>query len=593
MSHWCFTLQMDCGLALLTGQLMSRKWNAEGPRLLIDVATTDRSNSPGESVFCELLDALQDHAFVVSGSGGSVDPVPRPWHVWAKNVAIPSTWDLLGAELALELWLLPAGEINDLDLAKKALEARRASLPEDVREALAYWLLSSTHTLGGRPDLKKSWRSDINDVLVSRSPDWTSRRRPPEPLLAASQQLLEELSRLRNVAVTLSDYDKLLEFLATDALPAPDAFRQAVWWEAGYQLSARGLHQEAGIATQNYRHACDSLLKRLPGLADGGIPGFGISVGQRAYYAGEFRIALEAYQKEWDSGSEQHRSRLKRLIANALSDLGALTAARKFAEEALAEQEIAGDPETFKTLGRCGEISIRMGDVDSASEYYRRSDETQQQLFGTRGVTGQTATYQGHAALLAGRLDEAASFYKEAHRLDSLRDRRLNAYAMMGEAALALRRNNNEAAIEILHQLERAETSAINGDALPCAIITLAAVIAGEPREKGISAIDALLKNNYMVEALVLLPLIYRQVGMASKALNRIADTLAQWGKALGELRKPVGNEVEGDPTPKALLEVIAAIKKRDSWQPLSDMRSRIFPVNLIGPARLANGTPN
>jgi hypothetical protein len=65
----------------------------------------------------------------------------------------------------------------------------------DVREALAYWLLGSTHPLGGRPDLKKSWRSDTDEVLVRRSPDWTSRRCPPEPLLAAAQRLLEELTR--------------------------------------------------------------------------------------------------------------------------------------------------------------------------------------------------------------------------------------------------------------------------------------------------------------------------------------------------------------------------------------------------------------
>ena len=156
----------------------------------------------------------------------------------------------------------------------------------------------------------------------------------------------------------------------------------------------------------------------------------------------------------------------------------------------------------------------------------------------------------------------------------------------MGEAALALRRNEHAAAIDYLDRLEQSERSAISGDALPCAVITVAAVIAGAPREKGVAAIDALLKNNYMIEALVLLPLVYRQVGMARKALNRIADTLAQWNKALAELRELVGNDLDGDPTPKALLEVIAMIKKRDSWQPLSDMRTRIFPANLIAPEK-------
>jgi hypothetical protein len=119
--------------------------------------------------------------------------------------------------------LLPAREINDLDAARQALEARRAHLPADVREAMAYWLLGSTHPLGGRPDLKKSWRSDTDEVLVRRSPDWTSRRCPPEPLLAAAQRLLQELTRRRHVAVTLADYDELVLSLGAEIAPLPDA----------------------------------------------------------------------------------------------------------------------------------------------------------------------------------------------------------------------------------------------------------------------------------------------------------------------------------------------------------------------------------
>lgn len=588
MSRWHFRLQLDSGLALLNGCSMDLAWKADGPRLQIDVSRSDSANQSGEGVFCTLLEAARAQGFEVSGAGGvggSVASLPPPWQVWSRRAAMPSTVDLLGAELAVELWLLQSRDINDLDDARKTLEERSSTLQDDVREALAYWLLSSTHELGGRPDLKKSWRSDVDEVLVMRSPNWTSRRRPPEPLLAASQRLLEELTRLRSVTVTLVDYENLLASLATGLSPVPEAFRQAVWWEAGYQLAARGLHQEADMAAQSYRQACESLLTRLPGLADGGIPGFGISVGQRAYYAGAFRIALDAYRKEWDSGSEPHRSRLKRLIANALSDLGALAAARRFAEEALAEQEIAGDPESFKTLGRCGEIALRLGHFDRATEFYLRSQESQQQLLGIQGVSGQTATYLGHAALLAGRLDEAANWYLEAHRADASRDFRLNAYALMGDAALALRRDDHAAVIACLDRLERTENSAINGDALPRAVITLAAVIAGAPREKGVAAIEALLKNNYMAEALVLSPLVYRHVGMANKVLNRITDTLRQWSKALLELKDIVGEREASDPTPEVLLEVITKIRKSDNWQALADLRTRIFPTNLIAPA--------
>jgi hypothetical protein len=176
-------------------------------------------------------------------------------------------------------------------------------------------------------------------------------------------------------------------------------FRQAIWWEAAYQLAARGLHREADEVTRRYRQACDDLLRRLPGLAEGDIPGFGVSIGQRAYYAGEFRIALDAYRKEWQSGPEQHRSRLQRLIANVFTDLGALTAASRLANEALIDQEVAGDPEAYKTLGRCGEICPSLRATWSAppisigartqprkSCSARRCEWANRRLPGTRGL---------------------------------------------------------------------------------------------------------------------------------------------------------------------------------------------------------------
>jgi hypothetical protein len=84
------------------------------------------------------------------------------------------------------------------------------------------------------------------------------------------------------------------------------------------------------------------------------------------------------------------------------------------------------------------------------------------------------------------------------------------------------------------------------------------------------------------LKTLALLPLVYRHVGMASKPLNRIADTLAAMGEGSARNAALVGERVDGDPTPKALLAAIAEVRKRDSWQALAPMRSRIFPTNLI-----------
>lgn len=582
MSRWFFRLHLDSRLALLAGNHVQVSWRAEGPKLQLSVGAIGDGDVVEGDVFFALMQASKDQALYASGSGAFVSPLPVPWGVCASPSSLPGEQALLAAELALELWLVPSLELNDLDACRGALEARRATLREDVREALTYWLLCSTHPLDGRPDLKKSWRSDTDEVLVRRSLVWVGRRRPPEPLLAASQRLLEELTRLRLIASTLDSYEELIKAMAVLAPPLPDAFRQVIWWEAGYQLSARGLHQEADIAAQLYREACDRLTLRLPGLSKGGLPGFGVSVGQRAYYAGNFGVALLAYSKEWKSGSEQHRSRLKRLIANIFSDLGALGAAARLADEALAEQEVAGDPEVYKTLGRRGEIALRLGDAEGAAEYYRRSYDAQTELLGEKGAGGQTAVYRGHAALLAGHPDEAAGWYAEAHRADAEKDSRLNVYALMGEAALALRRNDHAAVLKCLVRLDGTEDKLIQGDELPRAIVILAGVAAGEPRERGVTAIQELLKHNYMAEALVLLPLVYRHARMVDKILNRIAEALRLWDKALLELPELAGDRVEGDLWPSVLLEAIAAVKKKDNLKPLVDLRKRIFPANFV-----------
>jgi hypothetical protein len=61
----------------------------------------------------------------------------------------------------------------------------------------------------------------------------------------------------------------------------------------------------------------------------------------------------------------------------------------------------------------------------------------------------------------------------------------------MGEAALALQREDRAAVIACLDRLEAPIELSINGDALPRAVVTLAAVVAGAPREKGLAAIKA------------------------------------------------------------------------------------------------------
>jgi tetratricopeptide (TPR) repeat protein len=584
MSCWQYALKLDCGLALLSGNVQSVTQTVEGPRLQLDVCTPQTASSDCSTIFESLITLVASNCFAAKGPEIWLPELPLPWRGWLEASSMPSTTDLLGAELALELWLLPMHEPHNLSLARETLEQRRPTLPVEVREALAYWLLFSSHPPGGRPDLKKSWRADIDEVLVMRSPGWASRRNPPEPLLSVAHHLMTELVRLRNLPVTLVEYEEVITRLGNELSPLPEAYRQAVWWEAGYQLAARGRHADASQATLYYRESCDRLQALLPGLEASGIPGYGIGIGQRAYYAGEFGQALDAYKKEWDSGTDRHRSRLKRLLANVLTDLGMLAKAASFAAEGLHEQEISGDPEAFKTRGRSAEIALRAGKLDKAEALYRLSLAEQTEMFSEDGIDGQTQTYLGHVALLSGRPDEAAVWYESAHVSDSSKDARLNAYTLMGEAALALRRQAHAEVLKMLDRLETTENVGINGDALPRALITIAGVLAGAPREKGLAAIDSLLKANYIVEALACLQVVFRQVDLADKMLNRIASQLKQWDRVIDGLKDFVGPQEPCEPNPKTLLKLIERMRKHQTLKLPTENGINIFPVSLVVP---------
>jgi tetratricopeptide (TPR) repeat protein len=327
----------------------------------------------------------------------------------------------------------------------------------------------------------------------------------------------------------------------------------------------------------------------MPGLANGHIPGYGVGIGQRAYYAGHFASALEAYRKEWESGSDRHHARLQRLLANLLTDLGMLSKAEQFARDGLEAQEVSGDHEVYKTRGRLAEIALRSGRLTDAETLYGQSLAEQEAVFGENGLDGQTLTYLGHAACMSNRLEDADNYYQRAMDADHRKDGRLNAYALMGKVALALRRADHDAVLAALAQLEATDRSAINGDSLPCSLIR----IAGAPREQGLSALDSLIKDNYVIEALACLPALFNQHGMASKRLGQICERLREWDKALEHHRAFLGPQEPGQPNPRALLDALENMRRRQSLALPEELRNRIFPVNLIvGPVLDSDGNP-
>lgn len=227
--------------------------------------------------------------------------------------------------------------------------------------------------------MKESWRSDTHEVLVRRRLAEPAAP-PPQPLLAAAQRLLEELTRLRRIPVTLVGYDELVDSLDAQTPPLPIAFRQAIWWEAGYQLAAQGLHREADVATDRYQKACDK------------CPGTSARAGRR----GDSRIRYQC----WATGLLQRGfSERTRCVSEGMavrlraaphapappdrlfSDLGAFGAtARELADEALADQESGRRPGSlqdarplWRNLPACGRPAARHQISISARTQPRKS----------------------------------------------------------------------------------------------------------------------------------------------------------------------------------------------------------------------------
>ena len=99
------------------------------------------------------------------------------------------------------------------------------------------------------------------------------------------------------------------------------------------------------------------------------------------------------FQQEWRLRGQRRDSRsarLQRNLSNLLTDLGLLDSARRLTEASLTQQQASDDPEQFKTLGRLGEIQVRLGDYAAArasyQESWRRQPPDQRE--------GRTAVYQ-------------------------------------------------------------------------------------------------------------------------------------------------------------------------------------------------------
>lgn len=525
-----------------------------------------------------LSSALAAAGFAVSFDTPAA-PLPAPWQTLTSQPDGAALARARTAETALALGLIPAPKRKPADAQDAAQKVQRLdALPVCVAEGLAFGLLDGRLPLDPQHTLLGQWQAAIHACVHGRSDEALPRRDGGSRLLGSLRALLEMLETQRRTAASLADWQEGWSALAPECL-APIACALVYWSEATYRLSERGDFVAAAAALAEQQRYAEVLGQRLPGLGEALDTGlWRHHLGRLAYYAGRFAEALELYAAEWryrESLDPLRRARLYRHVANLLSDLGELAAAEQLTVEAITTLRRHDDPETFKALGRLGEIRLRRGDAAGAQAAFA---ESQQQA----GTSAQTAVYRGHAALVAGDMDAATTAYDEAERLAGGD----NPYLWMGRAALYVATGECEWFAE-LRELTADDFAALHGTGvLPAAVFASACARAGLPEAEAVldAACERLQAANYRIETLYPLAQRHARPSGAATALAAIEAGLAQWQSAAGQFLTVTGlpAQPEDSPTPERLRAALAACLAADDWQPLAALRRRIHPFSLL-----------
>ena len=298
--------------------------------------------------------------------------------------------------------------------------------------------------------------------------------------------------------------------------------------------------------------------------------------------------AVRAVLHQRGQGRDSRSARLQRNLSNLLTDIGLLGIARRLTEASLAQQQASDDPERFKTLGRLGEIQVRLGDYAAArasyQESWRRQPPDQRE--------GRTAVYLGHLALLEGQLTEAESWYQTAEQADCAQQITFNPYRAMGCIALAWRRADR-AEVRRLWDQYRDELDALDDQkALPAAVAALTITLAAADPAWVDRSVERLLTAHYLVEALYPLARGAATPALVEPWLRRIATALQGWQQALNAA---VGDIPELDPdengSPGQVAARIEQALAENDWAPLATDLARAFPMNLLENSHCATGS--
>jgi len=533
-----------------------------------------------------LRTALRTHGFDVRAEPPIPTP-PAPWRTLDGTVDHGAHADAIGLAVARELRLVADREATPISLQR--LHAA-ADLTTRVREAVGFALINLHLRWDRHTPLLGDWQGAVRRVLLERFQSFT-KRRTEIPLLRQGFELLHAVAALRDrpaepdaIRVAWEEY--------TAHHSAPLAYGLAFWAEATYRLSEVGLMDAARESLTRMENLGRELAAQLPGLDEDLVAGmWWHHRGRLAYYQGDFPRALDSFAAEWrllDRLNGASRARLHRNTAGVLTDAGYLDLAEALTRQGLATQALNDEPEHFKTLGRLAEIQLRRGDLAGAAETYQRSWEQQADT----QRSGQTLTYRGHVALLAGHPGTAREHYEAAEERDRRQNIHFNPYLCMGQAALALRGGEREE-LTTMAELYREDFQRLRGiQVLPRAVfhgaLFLQDLLAAEDLR---AEITLLLDEYYAIEALYLLNLAYPTPESATAPLERITSLLGDWQATVQRFRQrlpriiPVDTPANGV-TPEVLLPVLRECQRDNHWTPLLPLRARIYPMNLLGDGR-------
>ena len=469
--------------------------------------------------------------------------------LWLDRTAWPRGFDARALALAVALQLRVDGEpllaspkaiATDLERVWRTI----SSLSQEILgEVLALALLRANADVFNFASVAPSWPADVGLVIAERRRLRDEREPAPVWLRFGYGLLGDAFSMVRTIGGTFDDCQEIWATYAQDH-ELPMALHMAFWWEAAYCLTERHAYAAAEQAQRKVATFAEKL---------GGFTGLIDSMwhhqqGRLFYYAGNHELALAEFLREYAIHGDdlQVSAMLKREIANVLSDLACLDAARHFAEKSVAIARSQGQrTDLFKSLGRLAEIALKLGDTDGAKQLFGQSLAIQDKLAEDNRSPAQTLTYLGHVAILGGDADAAADWYERAASRDG--DRSSEPYITMGRFALAAASGN---AVE-LDQLWNAYGGRIETWAshpthvLPAAVCILAASrMIHRARERLADVVRALVANRYVIEAAYALSAL--PVEHQSPICADIVTMLNRWQKTLSsfptELRELAGS---------------------------------------------------